>query len=220
MIDPLSPDPAMRAHRERCKACAAEAERAAAFEVRLRAALADETQGGRGLEHPGRAPRKRLALAALGFGLLLIGLGWVMQHQWREAHPPQRLAALAVAHVRAELPLLDSRRTTAAPADKTERLLRDLGAGADVLAMAATPRLRYAARCAIGGAGGAHLVLDGERGPVTALYMPEQRTQTPGKLEAGRFDALVIPTEHGTLALVGEGDEPLEKVVSRFPGFR
>jgi hypothetical protein len=221
LIDPLSPDPAMRAHRDACKACAAEAQRAAELEAQLRIALADEVDAGHLAVQRAPRPVATRILLGLGFGLLLIAIGWwAVQSQPRDDAATPQLAELAVAHVRAEIGLLDGPRAQNVSGAEAKRLLQSLGAGEDVGSMAEMPRLRYAGRCTIAASNGAHLVLDGERGPVTALFMPERRIAAPSRLEDDRFEALLVPTAHGALALIGEAREPLADMAERITGAR
>lgn len=76
-------------------------------------------------------------------------------------------------------------------------------------------RVNFAAMCLMRKKTGVHLVLPGERGPITVLYMPEEMTEQVVKVNDKRFQGRVVPTLWGSLAVIGERGEPLEAVTQR-----
>jgi hypothetical protein len=215
LTDPMDTDPEFRGHPRECPPCAAEAERALAFEAELRRALAAES-GGPLPDDGDAAPRRRRWLL-LGLVPLLAALAWwvlqVAPNPFGDA-AGRALGRMAVAHVASEPDLLDTAGRGAVPLREARLLLRNLGVDAPPR-LAAGPTLRYAGPCQIGEQRGAHLVMDGKRGPVTALVLPATPQAGFARVHAGAFDALLMPRGDGAVALVGERGEPLGAAAAR-----
>ena len=76
--------------------------------------------------------------------------------------------------------------------------------------------ITYAQSCPIGGRDVPHLVIQGERGPVTLLLMPHQKIPAPQSITGENVSGVILPVGDGSIALFGERDEDLgriEKVV-------
>jgi hypothetical protein len=214
LTDPMDADPAFRGHARHCPPCAAEAERALDFEAALRCVLAEEA------DRPGAAPvpahrgRRWLLLGSLPLSAAVV---WWMLHL---ATPlpgdsaGRALGRLAIAHVQAEPGLLDTAGNDPVSMGQLARLLHDLGAD-DLPRMTAGPILRHASRCRLGQADGAHLVMDGAVGPVTALVMPAAPATEPTSLHQDGLIALLLPHGPGAIALVGDTAEPLGDLARR-----
>jgi hypothetical protein len=212
LTDPMDADPAFRGHARRCAPCAAEAERALAFEAALRRALAAES----GAQPPVRGSSVRRWLLP-GLLPLLAGLAWWGLHLAPNplgATAGQALGRMAIEHVQAESALLDTAGRAPVPARQVRLLLHNLGVE-DPPRMDAGIRMRHAGRCRVGARDGVHLVMDGKRGPVTALLMPQAPSSEPATLHWHGLDALLLPLGHGAVALVGEPDEPLRALAER-----
>lgn len=72
-----------------------------------------------------------------------------------------------------------------------------------------------AALCPMAGQLAAHLVVEGESGPVTILILPGKETKT-GKIKSKEFNGRILSAEHGTIAVVGgkkENSEHMEKII-------
>ncbi len=218
MTDPMDTDPEFRGHAQHCPSCAAEAKRALAFETQLRAALAAEM--GKPLPAPGGGRRHRRWLLLGLLPLLAAVIWWAL----RIAPDPaagwagQALARLAIEHVQSEPDLLDTSGRLAVPVRHASLLLHNLGVDAPA-GLATAQTLRYAGRCRIGEVGGVHLVMDGRRGPVTALVVPMAPGATSTQFRLGGLVALILPRGAGAVALVGERGEPL-RVLAKQLGLR
>lgn len=68
----------------------------------------------------------------------------------------------------------------------------------------------YVTLCPIGHSYGLHLVVQGNRGPVTLLFLPTKSVEARISLEKGRFVGYIDPVEVGLVAVVGEKGESLE----------
>lgn len=65
------------------------------------------------------------------------------------------------------------------------------------------------------GGDGLHLVVQGERGPVTLLLMPAQPVDGVLPLQAGEFQGVIMPLDHGSMAVVGNNGEPVMHLAER-----
>lgn len=73
----------------------------------------------------------------------------------------------------------------------------------------------YARSCVINGKVIPHLVVQGERGPVTLLLMPDEPVDGPIPLEGKAVNGIILPVGDGSIAIVGERDEPLDVIEER-----
>ena len=65
--------------------------------------------------------------------------------------------------------------------------------------------ITYAQTCVINGKKVPHLVIQGEKGPVTILLMPEE-------LEGESINGVILPVGVGSIAIIGEDEERLDKI--------
>ena len=70
----------------------------------------------------------------------------------------------------------------------------------------------YAQSCTINGIEVPHLVIQGERGPVTILLMPGQSVDGPQSIEGESVNGVIIPVGDGSIAIVGEAGENLDRI--------
>lgn len=57
---------------------------------------------------------------------------------------------------------------------------------------------------------GTHIVLEGEHGPVSLIYVATTPVSQDLELDDERFAGRIIPMQQGNMAIVGEKEEPLE----------
>jgi len=72
--------------------------------------------------------------------------------------------------------------------------------------------ITYAQTCPIGGHDVPHLVIQGERGPVTILLMPEEKISGPQRLSGDNVKGVILPVGNGSIAIIGERDERLDRI--------
>lgn len=72
--------------------------------------------------------------------------------------------------------------------------------------------ITYAQSCIINGNRVPHLVLQGQRGPVTILLMPEEKIKGPERIDGSAINGVILPVGDGSIAIVGEKDENLERI--------
>ena len=73
----------------------------------------------------------------------------------------------------------------------------------------------YATNCMINCRLIPHLVLQGERGPITLLLMPEEMIDGATTLDGKGVSGLILPMGDGSIAIIGERDELLIELEER-----
>ncbi|MEA3274619.1 MAG: DUF3379 family protein [Pseudomonadota bacterium] len=75
--------------------------------------------------------------------------------------------------------------------------------------------MSYAARCNIRRQEGVHLVLPGDKGAVTLLFMPNEHLPDSRSVSSAHLDGVIVPTSYGSLAVVGEKSESVSPILKR-----
>ena len=70
----------------------------------------------------------------------------------------------------------------------------------------------YARSCIINGKTTPHLVIQGEKGPITLLLMPDEMIDGAMTLDGKGVNGVILPLGEGSIAIIGERDEPLEEI--------
>ena len=70
----------------------------------------------------------------------------------------------------------------------------------------------YAQTCVINGKKIPHLVIQGERGPVTILLLPDEAIDDAVQLEGESINGVLLPVGGGSVAIIGERDEELDTI--------
>lgn len=73
----------------------------------------------------------------------------------------------------------------------------------------------YANICVINGRKIPHLVLQGERGPITLLLLPDEMIESAISLDGDGISGVILPVGKGSIAIIGERDEVLDEVEYR-----
>lgn len=73
----------------------------------------------------------------------------------------------------------------------------------------------YARSCVINGKTVPHLVIQGEKGPITLLLMPEEMVDGAVSLDGDSVDGVILPVGSGSIAIIGERGERLEEIEQR-----
>lgn len=219
MVDPMSQDPELAEHASACARCAREAQRLASFEQALRDALKIRPPEGlkaRILLAQSFSATRRTStvgarwLAAAAALLVAVGVtGW-LGYRW-DAYlgEPVGLERAVLNHVNSELSYLyvdhDIQRTQLGQlfAQFGARLDNDFG------------RVSYAGRCNIRTQPGIHLVVPGQEGAITVLFMPDEHLTEPTPVHSDRFTGIIVPTDFGSVAVVGEKGEPVSDVAEK-----
>ncbi len=72
--------------------------------------------------------------------------------------------------------------------------------------------ITYAQPCIINGKTAPHLVIQGQRGPVTIILMAEERLGKAVPLDGDNVKGVILPVGNGSIAIIGNRDEPLELI--------
>ena len=144
-------------------------------------------------------------LASAASLLLLVGLIVAIVNQ--RADEP--LEDVVVAHIRAEAHHLTERNDV--PVEKLQNVLARVGQRVvgDIGA------INYAGVCPIGARNGAHLIIEGQRGPVTVLILPATVVAQRRSIDVTDLHGMILPAENGSIAIVGTPGEDLEPVARR-----
>jgi hypothetical protein len=72
--------------------------------------------------------------------------------------------------------------------------------------------ITYAQSCEINGRNVPHLVIQGEKGPITILLMPEEAVSGIQTIDGESVQGLIFPVGGGSIAIIGEKEEQLDEV--------
>ena len=72
--------------------------------------------------------------------------------------------------------------------------------------------ITYAQNCRINGRDVPHLVIQGERGPVTVLLMPHEMVDGPQSITGQSVNGVILPVGDGSIAIFGEREESLQQI--------
>jgi len=206
------------AHAAACESCAAYRDEMLALDARIAKALAIETPALKMPELPAiddnvvqLAKRRRMAaptwFAVAASVALVAFLGARML-----SDPPvyPSLADEVLAHLDHEPRAL---RVTDTPVSERRlaRVVRE-----DVATLDEDFGLiTYASSCKIHGKEIPHLVIQGERGPVTILLLPDEMVESAIALDGEGVDGVILPVGKGSIAIIGERDEQLDSIERR-----
>lgn len=72
--------------------------------------------------------------------------------------------------------------------------------------------ITYARSCVINGTSIPHLVVQGKKGPITLLLMPDEPVTEAISLQGKAINGVILPVGNGSIAIIAERDEPLQEV--------
>ncbi len=154
-----------------------------------------------------RQKRKRL-LALAASVLIALGLGTVLLFPKGTPGPGPALFA----HLNTESELLSARE------DVSRARLVEVLDTAGVVLTGDLGVVTHASPCPLSQHGGAHLVVAGTKGSVMVLLLRGENVAGPTVIHDGRREGLIVPTETGSLALIGEQGEQLPELAARLRG--
>jgi len=209
MEDPSCEDDAFLSHKAHCASCAREWTQAQEFEALLRKALSvkpeKELQVGLSRQRPSDW-WWQTAVRVVSV-LLLIGVsvaGFNLAHQ---LFSTEDLHALVVRHIQKEPEMLGQKP----PLGEIELMEVLSHMGFSLSAMPAV--VTAAAPCWIREGRGMHLVVQGDRGPVTILLMPGEHVQQSRKVIAVSLSGKLVPTDWGSMAVVSHAGDDIEPLM-------
>jgi len=72
--------------------------------------------------------------------------------------------------------------------------------------------ITYAKSCSINGKDVPHLVIQGTRGPITILLMPDERVAEVTTFDGVSIKGIILPVGDGSIAIIGDREEQLDQV--------
>jgi hypothetical protein len=72
--------------------------------------------------------------------------------------------------------------------------------------------ITYAMSCVINGNTVPHLVIQGERGPVTLILLPDETIDESIRLSGVNVQGVILPVGSGSIAVIGEREDQLEEI--------
>ncbi|HUO81596.1 MAG TPA: DUF3379 family protein [Gammaproteobacteria bacterium] len=200
------------AHRQGCAGCGAFAAEMQALDGLILEALSieardlprDRAEAARPPARPRSRPPAWLGIAAsLAAGLAIASVIWL-------SLPRVSLAHEVVEHVVHEPMSLSG---PAIPVEDAElRKALDV-AGASLGGEAGL--VRYAMVCLFRGKLVPHLVVQGERGPVTVMLLREEKVSAPMPIDEGGFEGTIVPAGEGSIAVLGREPGDIQLVKNR-----
>jgi hypothetical protein len=216
-IDPMADDVALAEHEQQCPECASFARGIRADEIKLRAMLksieppegmADRIRLAAGFEQRATVRRRWWYSVAAGV-LMAVGVSMVSLFSTTLERGNIALAQSVVHHIEDEASHL--REAHPVSAGRVNYVFRRFGAELT----ANIGPIHFAAECLMRHRNGIHLVLPGQTGPITVLFMPGETTDSEMEIESARFHGYLVPTDWGSIAVVGEREEALEGMGQR-----
>jgi len=210
---PEEPSEDFLAHRAGCAECAAEASRVQVLEAELRRVMEVPVPDGLAarivFQHTRGARRQvSLRLAWTAGILLTAGTAGLLGYLYGLDREPALPDAVLAVVTRDLTPL--TRTATVAPP-----LVGTTLAGIGARLQGELSPIFHAKKCNIRGEDGVHLVLQGERGRVTVFLLPNEPTNNRLTIDSGRFNGLIVPADRGSVVVLGEPGEPLDRALER-----
>lgn len=217
LTDPFSKDEAVLTHEDQCTECAGFARNLRAQEVRMRSLLLDVAPP-EGLaervklatrSEQGASTRRRWWYSAAATVLLTIGVSMVSLMTSSLERGNVALAQSVLNHIEDESAHL--REAHPVSDGRLKWVFRRFGAQL----VADIGQVNFAAECLMRKKNGVHLVLPGKVGPITVFFMPGEIQDAIMPVKSERFDGQIVPTDWGSIAVVGEHGEPLQQLGER-----
>lgn len=222
LIDPRNESADLITHIKHCKPCRHEREQLLALENTLESSLdysvpegledrileisRDENQTGKARSGPFGGHVWQMAAG------VMLGIGLAVYLGLNQYYPLNNASALEVTvlnHITDELNHLHETH------DISQQQLGSVMTAINTHATEDIGKLNYAGKCQIRKNAGAHLIVNGEKGPVTVLVMPGEHIGKNMNIESARFDGTIYPTAYGSLAVVGEKGEHIPTIAER-----
>lgn len=154
-----------------------------------------------------RGPKKVTWFAMAATVALAAFLGFQVGNNEHGSHSSGTLEEQVLAHLDGEpssyrvtnVPVADDRLANVVPAD-VATMNHDAGL------------ITYAMSCSINGKDVPHLVIQGEKGPITILLMPHEKVAGTTELEGENIHGFIIQVGDGSIAIVGGKEETLDRV--------
>ena len=215
LADPGSEDRDVHVHVRNCPDCAGFLQGLSAFESDLQQAAKLEVPEGLAsriifkqqsiaLQNYNRR-RTLTMVASLMFGLMVLTYHFIAYDPF--GIKQDSLDQIALQHVKGELHHLEDRYNLSV--HQLNSVLKNHGSK-----LTALPgrTINYAGSCPIRKNNGVHVVVNGARGPITVLFMTGEFVTQRSELKDQHFKGVIIPTRHGSMAIIGEDPKEIEQL--------
>jgi hypothetical protein len=202
--DPTHASAESLAHRAACAACEKYAQDMLLLNGLIKRALEIPVPKASAFVAPQPA-RQWYAMAAS----VLLMFGIIGAIAWF-AYPRESLAREVVAHMRNELPSM-----TVTDRRVADNLLDGVLRAQGMRLARPMDDVSYLQSCAFRGGIVPHLVVQTERGPVTVLLLPKERIPAIQQFSDGPYRGMLVPLEHGGLAVISQDASVLETVTTK-----
>jgi len=145
---------------------------------------------------------------AAGFALAaFLGVQFLATDITNSSDRDQLLAAQVLAHLDHEPQALLPTNAMVAEERLAEVINDDVGTMDRNIGL-----VTYAMSCVINGRIIPHLVIQGEKGPITLLLMPDEMVSMPVPLIGESINGVILPVGNGSIAIIGARDERLDDI--------
>jgi Protein of unknown function (DUF3379) len=212
--DPGDRDPQILLHAAACAPCAAFGQRLARLDRSLRAAIdidPPREMSARILlrqacgERRAVRTRRRRWLALVASVLVVVAVTGGYWRYWQHDSLPQAV----LAHLDEEPIALDAH--DAIPSARINEIAQPMQMRID----GSLGIVSFAKICPIHNAEGVHLVVAGDKGPVTVMILPHETIKHEVVVRNARYEGVIVPRTVGSIAIVGYRGEPLDAVAAR-----
>ncbi len=210
--DPATEEPDCRQHERECEGCAAHAAELRALDGLIRQALEVDVPARLTGAPEEPTAEQRTVHRSRWFALAASVVVAVVAGIWMATPQPSQARAL-VNHIHHEEFAL-ARTDEAVPPAKLRKVAGKIGArvGEDIGVVS------YVKSCYFRGRWVPHLVVQGEYGPVTVMLLPHIDVESPEPVNEDGFVGTIIPAEKGSIAIIGEPEEPMGPMKKRVFG--
>ena len=213
--EPSSDDEMIRQHLADCAECKQFANNLGSFESSLKSVSNVEVPDGlasrillRQRLATGQNRRQRVAMAtATVFLLGFIGVFSGFLTNGLNIFGSDSLEQVVLQHVNDELHHLNDHKNLS-----IEQLNSVLEGHASKIQALPGRTINYAGACPIRKNQGAHVIVDSDTGPITILFMTGEFVRGRSQLNDARFQGVIIPTEQGSMAIIGEDPQQIEQL--------
>jgi hypothetical protein len=213
LIYPQSGDAQFLRHRQECARCAEAQERALAFEASLKRALNVPAPAQLAeailLRQATEQQRKRVRYRR-GAAMLALAAAVVLAFGVRNRIEAQPLPAIAVEHLGHEASALSM--TTPVPEARVRDAFAQLGVAVDQVPAG----ISFVACCPVGRYHSVHLVIPQSSGPVTVLYLTDDRNEQRRDFVRDGWLGRSVPLAHGTLVLLAHDASRFDQVENQW----
>ena len=211
--EPGNEDADFHAHRQVCSPCNKAFQEAMLFEKQLTDAFSvddhpdsSENLPDAVLNNVSQYRKTRRWIFTMAASLLLLIMAGVASFHLYQI---RSLNDFVLAHIDHETGQLNNRKIV------SYSRLEQFASQFEVPDLSVLPAITYVEKCWMRTGYGLHLILDGRKGPVTLLFMPNESVQQGQHIKSQNYTGKLYQFGKGSFALVGMPGEPLEMLAEK-----